>query len=93
MFVTEPNTESNLEQPKISEVINQRVVVKGSLLGGVLLGLFMLGAVVIYLLTGLLGWDGLTARVLLAMCIGPFLGLSIFGVWMLYQRQGAQPKP
>lgn len=92
MTQVEPNSEPNLE-PKIPEIINQRVVIKGSLLGGVLLGLFTLGAILIYLLTGLIGWDSVTARILLALCIGPFLGLSIFGVWMLYQRQGAQPKP
>ncbi|MCQ3930292.1 MAG: hypothetical protein DPW16_07510 [Chloroflexi bacterium] len=68
------------------QVIVQQAVIKGSMLGGVLLVLFVIGAVLVYLLTGAAGWDNDSIRIISAMCVGPLLGLAVFGAWVLIQR-------
>ncbi|MBI5929508.1 MAG: hypothetical protein HY862_09380 [Chloroflexi bacterium] len=81
-------SESETNQPETNKPqdIVQRAVIKGSMLGGVLLVLFAIGAVLIYLLTGVIGWDSTSIRIILAMCIGPLLGAVVFGIWILVQR-------
>lgn len=68
------------------QVIVQQAVVKGSMLGGVLLVLFAIGAALVYVLMGVAGWDNTSVRIIGAMCVGPLLGLAVFGAWILMQR-------
>ncbi|MBL1133990.1 MAG: hypothetical protein HND46_01635 [Chloroflexi bacterium] len=68
------------------QVIVQQAVIKGSMLGGVLLVLFVIGAILVYLLTGVVGWDNDSIQIISAMCVGPLLGLVVFGAWVLIQR-------
>lgn len=80
-------TETNQAESSRPQEIVQQAVVKGSVLGGLLLVFFAIGAVLVYLLTGLVGWDdNLSIRILVAMCIGPLLALVGFGGWILVQR-------
>ncbi|KAB2866509.1 MAG: hypothetical protein F9K46_02150 [Anaerolineae bacterium] len=79
-------TEDNPPVSNPPQVIVQQAVIKGSMLGGVLLVLFVIGAVLVYLLTGAVGWDNDSIRVISAMCVGPLLGLVVFGAWVLIQR-------
>ncbi|MBZ0320606.1 MAG: hypothetical protein K8L91_29610 [Anaerolineae bacterium] len=78
--------EDNQPATNQPQVIVQQAVIKGSMLGGVLLVSFVIGAVLVYLLTGAVGWDNDSIRIISAMCVGPLLGLAVFGVWVLIQR-------
>lgn len=78
--------EDNQPASNPPQVIVQQAVIKGSMLGGVLLVLFVIGAVLVYLLTGAAGWDNDSIRIISAMCVGPLLGLVVFGAWVLIQR-------
>ncbi|CAG0969004.1 hypothetical protein ANRL2_01495 [Anaerolineae bacterium] len=84
--IQEQVAEDNQPATSPPQVIVQQAVIKGSLLGGVLLVLFVIGAVLVYLLTGAVGWDNDSIRIISAMCVGPLLGLAVFGVWVLIQR-------
>ncbi len=84
----ETTAEADTNQPASNQaqVIVQQAVIRGSMLGGVLLVLFTIGAILVYLLTGVMGSDSASIRIISAMCVGPLLGLVAFGVWILIQR-------
>ncbi len=79
-------TSTNQSGSEQAQVIVQQAVIKGSMLGGVLLVLFTIGAILVYVLTGVMGTNSATIRIISAMCVGPLLGLVVFGVWILIQR-------
>lgn len=58
---------------------------RGFLLGLPIFAVLALGAVVVYLLAGGLGWQG-NARVVLALCGGPVIGFMAVGLFFYVVR-------
>lgn len=84
--VNTAETSTNQPESSQAQVIVQQAVIKGSMLGVVLLVLFAIGAVIVYVLTGVMGTDSASIRIISAMCLGPLLGFVVFGMWILIQR-------
>jgi hypothetical protein len=73
-----------------SNLFGRAIWQRGGLLGLIWLGLFAAITVVLYLLMGIIGWDG-TARVLCAMILGPLLGIGVIVGWWVIRRPMLAP--
>ncbi len=60
--------------------------------GGALL--LLLGALIIYVIAGLLGWSG-SGQVMFALCAGPLIGFGLIGAiaWVAQRRQKPAEPP
>ena len=73
--------------------LNMTTWTRATQLGVILVGLFSIGAVIIYILAGVIGWEG-AARGLMAIFVGPVLGVILFFVgWSIWQPQWETPVP
>lgn len=64
----------------------QEIWLRGTRLGIVVVVLFVAGALLAYLLTGLIGVSG-SIQALIAICVGPFIGGIVFFVWWKAQAK------
>ena len=71
---------------KLPDSIGRALLLYGP--GGALL--LLLGAGIMYLIAGLLGWSGY-GQVIFAVCAGPLIGFGVIGAIVMFLRRRGTP--
>ncbi|NDJ86587.1 MAG: hypothetical protein GYB66_11925 [Chloroflexi bacterium] len=81
------------EKQDVPQLLTAEALRKANFIGLGILVSFAISAGIVYLLTGLIGWDSTAARIIVALLVGPLVIMVGFGLWWLAGRAAEDELP